>query len=546
MGHRLPLKTLIGLWRLPQLLAFSVAAISGGCWLCLLLYGGRDFYLPQYFGSLTFGIIAAVLVLFFLTKLPSGRWMQQIFYEILLGLMAVVLVVILYQIAYWLTPPLDNYDFVTETALNQSLPSLTTQSPFNTALTENPLGTVWLVSAFAFVTVRTSARLYVMLMAVRRRRLFWEITYWQMLLVVLAVFLVTLLFFVASNISLNNDADASLLGLSIILITNLIILSGALGVLTGLALVVVILPLSIFAYLSSRRITRRLLILTQATSAMRQGNYAARVEVVGEDEVARLQADFNAMAETLERTLRDLAAERDSVSKLLQSRRELFAAVSHELRTPVATVRGYLESLHRQAEQNSALRSDLEIIERETLHLQHMIDDVFLLAQTDADQLYVKAAPLEISGVLERTVQAARQQAWQSKKIEVVLDYQPQLPLIYADETRLEQILNNLLKNAVRHTLPGGVVAVKSQAEAKMICIEVSDTGEGISPEILPHIWERFYRSASARALDQGGAGLGLALVKELTEAMGGWVEVASVMGQGSTFIIRLPRVNPQ
>jgi signal transduction histidine kinase len=546
MGNRLPIKAMMGLWRQPPLLAFALALLGGGGWLALMLYSVSDFAFQQYFTSLSFGLIAAVLGFFFLAKLPTGRWWMRIGYEIGLGLAAIGIVLLLYQAAYRFTPPLDSYNVVTETTESALLPSPTEQFPFGVRISQNPMGAVWIIIAFAWLTVRGSGRIYALLMAARKRRIFWEITYWQMLLVVLVVFLVTLLFMAGVGIQLTGTDQHTTMGYGIVLGTNVIIVAGTVGIFTGVALLVVILPVSLLSYLSSRRITRRLLSLTQATSTVREGDYSARVEVVGEDEVARLQADFNAMTETLEKTLRDLAAERDAVSKLLQSRRELFAGVSHELRTPVAMVRGYLESLHRQAAENPELRGDVEIIERETLHLQRMIDDVFLLARTDADQLQVKIAPLEISGVLERTVQAARQQAWQSKKVEVVLDYQPQIPLISADETRLEQILNNLLKNAVRHTLPGGVIAVGAQAEAQMVCLEVKDTGEGIPPEELLHIWERFYRSASARALDQGGAGLGLAMVKELTEVMGGCVEVTSVVGQGSTFRVRLPRVKTE
>src|SRR5687768_11828458 len=104
MGHRLPITTMISLWKMPRLLAFSLAALGGSVWLGLLLIGAREFDMPQYVGSLMFGLIAAVLGLFFLAKLPGGRWWQRIGYEITLGLLAVVLVVLLYQAAYWLTP----------------------------------------------------------------------------------------------------------------------------------------------------------------------------------------------------------------------------------------------------------------------------------------------------------------------------------------------------------------------------------------------------------------------------------------------------------
>ena len=110
-----------------------------------------------------------------------------------------------------------------------------------------------------------------------------------------------------------------------------------------------------------------------------------------------------------------------------------------------------------------------------------------------------------------------------------------------ADEQRLMQVMMNLLHNAVRHTLPGGIVIVGLSSQPDNVVIKVQDTGEGIRPDDLPHIWERFYRGQSQAG---GGTGLGLALVKELTEAMGGAVAVESTLGEGSCFMVSLPRVN--
>jgi signal transduction histidine kinase len=126
--------------------------------------------------------------------------------------------------------------------------------------------------------------------------------------------------------------------------------------------------------------------------------------------------------------------------------------------------------------------------------------------------------------------------------VEVVAEVPPEPPAVLADPDRLEQVLVNLLRNGVRHTPPGGIVAVLVAVEEDSVRIEVRDTGKGIPSEDMPHVWERFYRGAEARVKDNRGAGLGLALVKELTEAMGGTVEVESILGQGSCFIVRLPR----
>jgi two-component system sensor histidine kinase BaeS len=128
--------------------------------------------------------------------------------------------------------------------------------------------------------------------------------------------------------------------------------------------------------------------------------------------------------------------------------------------------------------------------------------------------------------------------AWERGRVEV-LATPPTPPLrVLADSGRLEQVVGNLVANAVRHTPPGGLVVLSAAAAGDAVSIEVKDTGEGIAAEDLPHIWERFYRGAGAPA---GGAGLGLALVKELSEAMGGAVDVESTPDQGSVFVVRLP-----
>jgi signal transduction histidine kinase len=143
--------------------------------------------------------------------------------------------------------------------------------------------------------------------------------------------------------------------------------------------------------------------------------------------------------------------------------------------------------------------------------------------------------------LLQRIVKSTSPIAWQKGKVQVVADFPAQLPLVMVDEIRLEQILNNLLQNGQRHTPPGGIVVVSAHAEPGEVVIQVKDTGEGIAAEDLPHIWERFYRAGETRTKHRGGAGLGLALVKELTEAMGGTVAVESQTGKGSCFTVRLP-----
>ena len=312
-----------------------------------------------------------------------------------------------------------------------------------------------------------------------------------------------------------------------------------LGALAALAIV----PLAaLITWSVLQRTTRRLEDLTRATDALRAGQFTARVAVSGEDEVARLQTDFNAMAADLERTLSDLQGQRDRVVRLLAAQRELVAGVSHELRTPVATLRAYLDSslTNWNGEPSPSLRHDLTIMVSETERLQRLIDDLFTLSRAEVGRLTLQVEPTDVAALLRRCAETAGPLAWARGRVEVVVEA-PQTALALADAGRLEQVVRNLIANAVRHTPPGGLVLLTAQACADGVLLQVKDSGEGIAPEDLPRIWERFYRTDQARDRDQGGAGLGLALVRELTEAMGGSVSVESALGQGSCFSLRLP-----
>lgn len=409
---------------------------------------------------------------------------------------------------------------------------------------------VLLMTGPGYLVTRVGVRLLRYWDQIRRRRMLLSLTNAHLVvaLVVMAVFVLGISVYVVisaerwtgqpeSGDPLVLIADRLFRTLFPLLIVSLVMMSVA-----GVALLP---PSAIASYFLARRTTGRLQQLAEAASAMRAGGYDARIEVEGEDEVAQLQADFNAMAEALERTMEDLQAERDTVSHLLAARRELLANVSHELRTPVATVRATLESLLDDEETPlaPALAHDLEVMAGEVLRLQRLIDDLFTLSQAEVAQLSLESRPVDVIPVVRRMVDAAAPLAWQTGRVDVVADLPPALPPALVDEARLEQVVSNLLRNGVRHTPPGGIVAVMAAAEGEdTIRIEVRDTGEGIPPEELPRIWERFYRGERARSHEARGAGLGLALVKELTEAMDGTVAVESAVGEGSCFTLRLPQ----
>ncbi len=391
-----------------------------------------------------------------------------------------------------------------------------------------------------FVAIRIGAHVLVFWDRLRRTRLRWALTHAQVLVVGLAVFLLAV---VAVLLSASFIAKTATYGplLAVLLLFCLFIFI--------MTVLLILPPFALFSYLFVRPITKRIEQLAMATTALRAGDYQVRVSVTGEDEVARLQADFNAMAVDLERTMHELQRERDTVATLLHERRELIANVSHDLRTPVATLRGYLESsLARWNGQPPAtLQQDLHVMEHQTLRLQALIDDLFLLSRTEVRQLELYCVPTDVKQLAERVVNTIAPLAWNGSKIELLLEAASQVPLALVDGARLEQVLQNLLHNAIRHTPPGGIVAVlvdlDSDADkAQGILLQVKDTGEGIALAHLPHVWDRFYRVSNGAA-PSSGAGLGLAIVKELTEAMGGRVAVTSVVGEGACFTLHLPMV---
>jgi len=376
----------------------------------------------------------------------------------------------------------------------------------------------------------------------RQRKLLWGMVHAQLSVVVIATTLVTIIGVIVITLDANrNFPEANLVAtFAHRLILTIVPLLGVATIGLATALIGILPPAALASYLYSRRMIRRLESLAQTASELQQGNYAARVQVSGQDEIAQLQTDFNAMAADLENALAEIQAERDKVASLLDSQRQLTASISHELRTPLATIQGYLEpALENPKSTNPEI---LAVMQREILRLKRLIDDLFTLSRAEVNALNLQTLPTDIGAVIQHLVAIHAPLAWQRERVEVVAQTNGEISPALVDEGRLEQILTNLLRNAIRHTQPGGIVAMVVAEEDDWIQVEVRDTGAGIACEDLPLIWERFYRGFHGQQNPQGGAGLGLALVKDLTEAMGGTVNVESTLGEGSIFTIRLPK----
>jgi signal transduction histidine kinase len=308
------------------------------------------------------------------------------------------------------------------------------------------------------------------------------------------------------------------------------------------ALVVVgLLPVALgVGYFLARQLTRRIERLTEATAGVATGDLSRRVAVDSEDEIGRLGEDFNRMAGQLaerERALADAAARAEA---LLRANRRLVADVSHELRNPLATLRGYLEALEQEHGQQLP-PDDMRVIRGEMGRLTALVDDLFTLARAEAQQLPLSVGPVDAGALVGRLAAALAPLARREREIELVAQIDPATPPARADAARLEQVVRNLAQNALRHTLPGGIIAFEvAPAPGGAVTIAVADTGVGIEPEDLPHVFERFFRGDSSRARETGGAGLGLSLVRELVGAMGGSVAVESTPGRGSRFTVTL------
>lgn len=227
-----------------------------------------------------------------------------------------------------------------------------------------------------------------------------------------------------------------------------------------------------------------------------------------------------------------------------RSRSQLILSVSHELRTPIASIQGHLDSLLLPAGDRPPVEEwerYVSVAAGEARRLGRLVDELLMLARADADQIAIEVRPIEVGPVLRSVVAAMEPMAKRERHVMLVCR-PPDGLVALADPNRMTQVVSNLLRNAITHTPEGGAVSVETAAQQDGIVIRVSDTGAGIAPDDLPHVFDRFYRADASRSRDSGGFGLGLTIAKELVEKMGGSIGVTSRLGLGSTFEVRLRR----
>lgn len=296
------------------------------------------------------------------------------------------------------------------------------------------------------------------------------------------------------------------------------ILAGVLGVLLGVAF--------------SRTLSAPLQRLAVAARAVANRDFSRRVEVGGSAEIAEVSQAFNEMAAALEQ------AE--------QLRKNLMADVAHELRTPLSVLQGNLQAILDDV--YTLDKAEIARLYDQTRLLARLVDDLRELALADAGQLHMNLQPTDVSQVLRSTV-AHLTPAAEAQEVKLTLQVPEGLPLVHADSDRIAQVLHNLLVNALRHTHAGGAITVSAIATNEGVEITVADTGEGIAPEDLPFVFERFWRADPARSRNEhwpGGSGLGLSIAQSLVKAHGGRIWAESTLGKGSTFHFTLPLAHAQ
>ena len=268
--------------------------------------------------------------------------------------------------------------------------------------------------------------------------------------------------------------------------------------------------------------------LTAAARAMAGGNLNQRVEISSRDELGELGQAFNAMAESLE------------TDQKIQ--RNMITDIAHELRTPLTNIQGYLE-----AAQDGVVPTDdglVTLLSDEAHLLSRLVQDLQKLSLAETGQLAIEPAEVIPFEATEEALQAFGAQS-REKDITLVSTIDPNLPTVRVDPLRMAEILRNLLSNALRYTPDGGQVTVSANAEDDMVRFIVRDTGVGLEEQELIRVFDRLYRTDSARARATGGTGLGLTIVKQLVQAHGGEVGASSVLGEGSDFWFTLPQWNP-
>jgi histidine kinase len=280
----------------------------------------------------------------------------------------------------------------------------------------------------------------------------------------------------------------------------------------------------VMSVLIARRITSPIPEMAAVTEKIAEGDYSQRVRPGSRDEIGSLAQSLNRMAVSLDESRR--------------LRRELMANIAHELRTPLTSISGYMEGLADGVVPASP--EVYELVHTEAARLSRLVDDLQRLSRAESGQEVLDIVALPVTPFLERVVRKMVP-PFQKKGVELELAADADLPQMMADEDKMDQVVVNLLDNALRYSDAGGTVTLAARKSGDQVVMDVADSGIGIASEDLPHVFERFYRADKSRSREKGGSGIGLTIAKCYVESLGGTINVSSQPGKGSTFTVALP-----
>jgi two-component system sensor histidine kinase BaeS len=281
---------------------------------------------------------------------------------------------------------------------------------------------------------------------------------------------------------------------------------------------------AVAAWWLARLLVTPLLRITDATHRLSGGDYDVRIPVLGQDELGRLSHDFNQLAQAL--------AQHERL------RRSFMADMSHELRTPLAVLKGELEAIEDGV--RASTPATLASLRSEVDTLTKLVDDLFDLSLSDVGALRYRMAEVDVGELLEVALTAFSVR-FSERGLKVEQRIASPLPIL-ADEGRLQQLFNNLLENCARYIDQGGTLRIRCNVIDSNAVIELEDSGPGVPPDIIPHLFERFFRVESSRTRAQGGAGLGLAICRNIVAAHGGSITATQGQLGGLLVRVRLPR----
>ncbi len=285
----------------------------------------------------------------------------------------------------------------------------------------------------------------------------------------------------------------------------------------------------LFGAVLASNLTRPLRDLIRAIQAMASGDLRQQVPVRSADELGTLTQAFNKLSADLARAN--------------ESRRQMTADVAHDLRTPLTVMSGYLEALRDGVLPPSPER--FETMYQESQHLQRLVEDLRILSLADAGELTLNRERVSPRSLLEQAA-AAHQHLANQRHVDLRVDAAPASPLLLVDPDRMAQVLGNLISNALRYTPAGGQISVAATQVGQQALLTVRDTGTGIPPDALPHVFDRFYRGSESRSGEGGESGLGLAIARSIVQLHGGTISVESILGQETVFTIAVPMTRAQ